>query len=135
VQYTADADSVNEAAGVTRGLVDGGSGGRLWVNATLREGSLVLVVRGETPAVASVDPVLGDLRQRLSRVYGLDPARFARIHRSTLVNLDRVAEIQPWFSGDGMVLLQGGAKLRLSRSYRQALEERLGWAGPRREGP
>jgi two-component system LytT family response regulator len=56
----------------------------------------------------------------------LDPARFARIHRSTLVNLDRVAEIQPWFSGDAMVLLQGGAKLRLSRSYRQALEERLG---------
>jgi hypothetical protein len=55
-------------------LVDGGSGGRLWVDATLREGSLVLVVRGETPAVASVDPVLGDLRQRLSRVYGHDCA-------------------------------------------------------------
>jgi two-component system LytT family response regulator len=56
----------------------------------------------------------------------LDPARFARIHRSTVVNLDRVTEIQPWFSGDCMVVLQGGAKLRLSRSYRQQFEDRLG---------
>jgi two-component system LytT family response regulator len=63
----------------------------------------------------------------------LDPALFARIHRSTVVNLDRVAEIQPWFSGDCMVVLHGGAKLRLSRSYRQEFEARLGRPG--REPP
>lgn len=66
------------------------------------------------------------LREPLSSLEArLDPGRFARIHRSTVVNLDRVAEIQPWFSGDCMVVLQGGAKLRLSRSYRQEFESRL----------
>jgi two-component system LytT family response regulator len=62
----------------------------------------------------------------------LDPARFARIHRSTVVNLDRVAEIQPWFSGDGVVVLQGGAKLRLSRGYRREFEARLAAGRPAR---
>jgi two-component system LytT family response regulator len=73
------------------------------------------------------------IREPLSAVEArLDPARFARIHRSTVVNLDRVAEIQPWFSGDGMVVLQGGAKLRLSRGYRQEFEARLGGRSARR---
>jgi two-component system LytT family response regulator len=54
----------------------------------------------------------------------LDPAAFARIHRSTIVNLDRVKEIQPWFSGDYVVLLTDGTKLRLSRAYRERLERR-----------
>ncbi len=56
----------------------------------------------------------------------LDPSRFARIHRSTIVNLERVAEIEPWFSGDCIVVLRGGAKVRLSRGYRQDFEARLG---------
>ena len=62
---------------------------------------------------------LGSLEARL------DPRQFARIHRSVLVNLDRVAEIQPWFSGDAVLRLHDGTSLRLSRSYRAALEERL----------
>jgi len=62
----------------------------------------------------------------------LDPARFARIHRSMIVNLDRVAAIEPWFSGDAIVVLRQGARLRLSRSYRQGLEERLARGRPRR---
>ncbi|HKG95183.1 MAG TPA: LytTR family DNA-binding domain-containing protein [Gemmatimonadaceae bacterium] len=56
----------------------------------------------------------------------LDPARFARIHRSTIVNLDRVKEMQPWFSGEYVVLLADGTKLKLSRWYRERLEQRLG---------
>ena len=73
------------------------------------------------------------LREPLSALEArLDPARFARIHRSMVVNLDRVAEIQPWFSGEGMVVLQSGAKLRLSRGYRQEFEARLGGRAPRR---
>ena len=56
----------------------------------------------------------------------LDPARFGRIHRSTIVNLARIRELQPTFNGEYVVLLQSGARLTLSRSYRDALLERLG---------
>lgn len=51
----------------------------------------------------------------------LDPRRFARIHRSTIVNLDRVREIRPEWHGDYDVLLTTGDTLRLGRRYRQAL--------------
>ena len=56
----------------------------------------------------------------------LGPARFARIHRGTIVNLDRVRELQPIFAGDWRVVLSSGAKLRVSRTYRGQLLERLG---------
>ena len=56
----------------------------------------------------------------------LDPARFLRIHRSTIVNLDRIREMHPWFSGEYTVIMQDGTKLKLSRGYRERLEERLG---------
>jgi two-component system LytT family response regulator len=56
----------------------------------------------------------------------LDPARFARIHRSTIVNLARIRELQPTFNGEYLVLLHSGAKLTLSRGYRDALRSRLG---------
>ncbi len=56
----------------------------------------------------------------------LDPTRFARIHRSAIVNLDRVKELQAWFSGDFVVLLTTGERLRLSRSFRRAFESRFG---------
>jgi two-component system LytT family response regulator len=63
------------------------------------------------------------LRVRLSDIeQQLDPARFARIHRTVIVNVGRVAEIQPWFSGDAVVILRDGTKLRLSRHYRGAIE-------------
>jgi two-component system LytT family response regulator len=51
----------------------------------------------------------------------LDPARFARIHRSTIVNLDRVRELQPWFHGDAVVILRDGTRLQVSRTHRTAL--------------
>jgi two-component system, LytTR family, response regulator len=52
----------------------------------------------------------------------LDPSRFLRIHRSAIVNLDRVREMQPWFSGEYTVILRDGTQLRLSRVYRDRLE-------------
>ena len=55
----------------------------------------------------------------------LDPARFVRIHRSAIVNLDRVKEIQPSFHGDAVVLLRGGKRLPLSRNYREKLHRQL----------
>ncbi len=56
----------------------------------------------------------------------LDPERFLRIHRSTIVNLDRVKELQPWFHGEYHVLLQDGTQLLLSRKYREKLKVVLG---------
>lgn len=51
----------------------------------------------------------------------LDSARFVRIHRSTIVNLDRVTELQPWGGGDYVAILKDKQKLRVSRTYRDAL--------------
>ena len=51
----------------------------------------------------------------------LDPERFRRISRSALVNLDRVREVQPWFHGDAVVILESGARVSLSRRYRAIL--------------
>jgi len=51
----------------------------------------------------------------------LDPNRFIRIHRSTIVRIDRIAELQPLFHGDYQVVLQGGKRLTLSRGYRERL--------------
>jgi len=60
-----------------------------------------------------------------SCVERLDPARFVRIHRRFIVNIDRVRELQPWFGGDYVVLLQDGRKLRLSRNFREEFRDRM----------
>jgi len=51
----------------------------------------------------------------------LDPTRFVRIHRSTIVNVSRIREVQPWFGGDYTATLVDGTELRVSRHYRDAL--------------
>jgi two-component system LytT family response regulator len=56
----------------------------------------------------------------------LNPAKFMRIHRSTVVNIDRVKELQPWFHGDYIVILQDGSRLNLSRTYRDRVIGLLG---------
>ena len=55
----------------------------------------------------------------------LDPARFVRIHRSYMVNLDRVASIEPLESGDARVQMADGSRLPCSRRYREQLREQL----------
>lgn len=47
----------------------------------------------------------------------LDPNEFVRINRSTVVNLDRVRELQPWTHGEFRVILEGGRELTWSRRY------------------
>src|SRR5215216_2050420 len=67
------------------------------------------------------------VRQTLSAMEAqLDPARFRRVHRSAIVNVERIAELQPLFSGEYSILLQDGTKLTLSRNYRDKLLELLG---------
>jgi len=56
----------------------------------------------------------------------LNSRRFRRIHRSTIVNIDRIKEIQPWFRGDAIVVLDNGQKLTASRNFRDRLREWLG---------
>ena len=51
----------------------------------------------------------------------LEPGRFARIHRSTIVNLSRIKEVQPWFGGDYVAILHSGQQLRISRTYAAAV--------------
>jgi two-component system LytT family response regulator len=55
----------------------------------------------------------------------LDPRRFVRIHRSTIVNIDRIRELRALFNGDYDVVLQDGTELTLSRGHREALRSRL----------
>jgi len=63
---------------------------------------------------------VGETRHRLRAslaglTEGLDPKQFVRIHRSVIVNVDRIREVQPWFGGDYIAILRTGAKLRVSR--------------------
>lgn len=63
------------------------------------------------------------VRQTLQRMEeSLAPNAFVRIHRSTIVNVGRIKEIQPWFAGEYVVLLRDGTKLQTSRRYRARLE-------------
>jgi two-component system LytT family response regulator len=70
------------------------------------------------------------LRRSISELeQDLDPAIFCRIHRSTIVNLDRIRGLTLNEDGEYEVLLENKTKLRLSRSYRKQLQSRLGVPG------
>jgi two-component system LytT family response regulator len=51
----------------------------------------------------------------------LDPRRFVRVHRSYVVNVDRIQEVQPWFGGDYVALMGDGREIRISRTYKDNL--------------
>jgi two-component system LytT family response regulator len=67
------------------------------------------------------------IRESLSTLEDrLDPARFFRVHRSAIVNLDRIRELQPYFKGEHVLILHDGTRLKLSRARRESLAARLG---------
>ena len=69
------------------------------------------------------------IRETMSRLESqLDARQFVRIHRSTMVNVDRIQELRSSFSGEHVLLLRDGTRLTLSRGYRDALQTRLGRA-------
>ena len=72
------------------------------------------------PASHLIRETMNDLESRL------DPAQFLRIHRSTIVNIDRIREMQPLFHGDFTVILLNGTRLMLSRNYKARLPRHMG---------
>lgn len=86
-----------------------------WIGA---EGNYVRIHAGrESPLVRET---MGEIEARL------DPSRFVRIHKSTIVNTDRIREIQPLFNGTHSVLLHDGTRLTWSRGYREQLRALTG---------
>lgn len=66
------------------------------------------------------------LRETMGRLEArLDPQKFLRIHRSTIVNIEEIRELQQQFHGDYLVVLKNGQRLTLSRSYREKIQELL----------
>jgi two-component system LytT family response regulator len=55
----------------------------------------------------------------------LDPRMFVLIHRRTIVALDFIRELQPWFGGDQVLIMKDGRQLRVSRGYREHVSQRL----------
>jgi hypothetical protein len=73
-----------------------------------------------------VGPAVHLIRETSARLEPrLDPERFARVHRRTLVALDRVRELRPLGGGDAELRLADGTRLRLSRSYRGPVQSRI----------
>jgi DNA-binding LytR/AlgR family response regulator len=71
-------------------------------------------------------------REALARIERhLDPDQFVRVSRSAIVNIDRIREIQPWFNGEHLVLLDDDSQVPTSRHYRMNLRRLLG----RGDGP
>lgn len=60
---------------------------------------------------------MGQIEQRLPHT------RFVRIHRSTIVNVERIREFQPWFQGDWILVLADGTRLQSGKSYRKRIRE------------
>jgi two-component system LytT family response regulator len=70
------------------------------------------------------------LRENLSRIESaLDPAAFCRIHRSTIVNVDRIQAVESLFGGEYLVVLHDGTRLTSGRSYRRNLHALMGKEG------
>jgi two-component system LytT family response regulator len=66
------------------------------------------------------------MRETMARLEArLNPQRFIRIHRSTIVNFDRVRKLSPSFAGEYAVVLSDGTKLRLSRGYHDRVAQLL----------
>jgi len=73
-----------------------------------------------------------ELRETMTALAArLDPRRFARVHRSAIVNVDRIRAIDPWFNGHHVVTMDNGQQLRMSRYQHETF---LRLVTTRREG-
>ncbi len=95
-------------------------------------GRIVLLQIGEIDWIEAADYCVNlhvsnksySLRETLSNLEArLDPLMFVRIHRSTIVRLDSVREIEPFFRGESVAVLHNGTKLKVGRTYRHKLKK------------
>ncbi len=99
------------------------SGGRLFF---LRTDEIDWIEASGNYVRLHVGPTSHLLRETMNAIEGrLDPEKFFRIHRSRIVNMERIQEMQPWLNGEYAVLLRTGTRLTLSRGYREKLQDRL----------
>ena len=99
------------------------SGGRLFF---LRADEIDWIEAAGNYVRLHVGPQSHLLRETMNAIEGrLDPEKFFRIHRSRIVNMERIQELQPWLNGEYSVVLRTGARLTLSRGYRERLQEKL----------
>jgi two-component system LytT family response regulator len=71
-----------------------------------------------------VGKAVHDHRATMAQIEQRLPAsRFLRIHRSTIVNIERIREFQPWFQGDWILVLADGTRLQSGKSYRKRVRE------------
>ena len=99
------------------------SGGRLFF---LRTDEIDWVEAAGNYVRIHVGPASHLLRETMNALEGrLDAEKFFRIHRSRIVNMERIQELQPWLNGEYAVVLRSGTRLTLSRGYREKLQERL----------
>lgn len=76
-------------------------------------GDYMVIYTGENNLV--LRETMKDLEKRL------DPRRFQRVHRSTIVNLDLVRQVKPHTNGECFLVLESGAQVKVSRSYRDVV--------------
>jgi two-component system LytT family response regulator len=88
-----------------------------WIKA---EGNYVSVHSGEKTYLLRES--IGNMEARL------DPKMFRRVNRSAIVQINKIKEFRPWFHGEYHIILRSGEQVLLSRSYRENLQEVLGWA-------
>lgn len=99
------------------------SGGRLFF---LRSDEIDWIEAAGNYVRLHVGPQSHLLRETMNAIEArLDPERFFRIHRSRIVNIERIQEMQPWLNGEYSIVLKTGGRLTISRGYREKLQEKL----------
>lgn len=99
------------------------SGGRLFF---LRSDEIDWIEAAGNYVRLHVGPQSHLLRETMNAIEArLDPERFFRIHRSRIVNVERIQEMQPWLNGEYSIVLKTGGRLTISRGYREKLQEKL----------
>ena len=81
-----------------------------WIDAA---GDYMCIYTGDNSLI--LRETMKDLEKRL------DPRTFQRVHRSTIVNLDQVRQVKPHTNGECFLVLESGAQVKVSRSYRDVV--------------
>jgi len=136
VELLREKEKTGQHAALTRLVEEMASGDRTAVERiTVKAGDRMLYVKvADIDWIEAADDVVKlhigkqvlEHRVTLSQLEQRLPKKFARIHRSTIVNVDRIREFQAWFQGDWLVILTDGTKLQSGKSYRSRIREMMG---------